>query len=89
MDEGNEGSSTHCFDQLLEMWNLDDLKLPLYLKKLLIYTGYDNVYSISHITDDDIKAITNYARDELPVLLDEKEKTIFMGYMPQILLYLR
>lgn len=76
-----EDAESQCkISEILQKLNLDRLELPEYLKKLLIYTGFDNITSLANFNEnDDIIAVQHFARSELPDLLDEKEKAAFYG----------
>lgn len=46
------------------------VKLPTYLKNLLILNGFDNTISLSELTDEDIVSIEKFAREDLEDLLE-------------------
>ena len=54
-----------------------DIPWPDYLIKLLIYCGFDNIYSISKFKEENFSDLENFAHGCLPSILDDNEKKKF------------
>ena len=65
---------------ILKQLNLENLGFPTYLKKLLIYTGFDTIASLAQFKEnEDFDAVQNFAASKLPKLIPESEKFFFYG----------
>lgn len=56
------------------------IELPTYVKQLLCYTGFDNVLSVSLMTNNDICYMEKFAQTELVNILEEEEQKIFFNF---------
>lgn len=56
-----------------------DLELPQYLLKLLLYTGFDNVLSISLMDESKISYLETFAKKELCEILEGDDRKSFFG----------
>lgn len=54
-------------------------EFPNYLLKLLVACGWDNISSLSQLADAHIEDMEKFAREDLPLLLEENEKKVFFG----------
>ncbi|XP_050503352.1 uncharacterized protein LOC126882436 [Diabrotica virgifera virgifera] len=61
-----------------------EAEVPAYLKSLLIYNGFDNLYSLSQFNiDEDIERMECYARDVLSKVLKGEEKKAMFGIVSE------
>jgi len=56
------------------------IKLPIWLKNILILNGYDDQVVISEILESDITSIEHFAINSLPDLIEEHERQIISVY---------
>ncbi|CAG9820705.1 unnamed protein product [Phaedon cochleariae] len=56
-----------------------ETSLPEYLKKLLMYKGFDNIFSISKLKYEHIQELERFGRDDLKDLLTNAEIKSFYG----------
>lgn len=74
-----ENGTGNKISKILSEVGLQDLPFPNYLTELLILNGYDNCYSLALITDADMSKLEEFARNDLPPLLEKEEKLKFYG----------
>lgn len=64
---------------LMEVEKSLGIQVPIQLKKLLAINGYTNVKIIATITEEDLNEIENFARNDLPYLIDKSEYNDYYG----------
>lgn len=65
-----------AFQNMLKEFNI---QIPAYLIKLCLYTGFDNVLSLSRLETADIEELERFAREELPDLFETFQREEFYG----------
>lgn len=56
------------------------IEIPIYLQNILKYAGYDTFHLLSELTDDDIKSLEKFTREDLNQLLGpQDDKKDFFG----------
>lgn len=56
-----------------------DVTMPEYLKSLLIYSGFDNMLSISKMGPEDVENMEHFAKTVLSRVLDDNQKRKLFG----------
>ncbi|XP_050514976.1 uncharacterized protein LOC126890166 [Diabrotica virgifera virgifera] len=88
--KGASKNKLDTFERLLTMEYINGLlksfeaEVPAHLKSLLIYNGFDNLYSLSQFNiDEDIERMECYARDVLSKVLKGEEKKAMFGIVSE------
>lgn len=76
-DRGEDQSSEACIADIINTIGLKQLKLPKYLKNLLVICGFDNIISIANMNDEHIQYLEKFARDDLIDIIPTKKKKRF------------
>lgn len=56
-------------------------KVPDYIKKLLQFNGFDNVFAMSKFDDSHLSSIETFAREDLPDLIPKEDYPLYFGML--------
>lgn len=72
----NNETSKDSIENILEEIGAT-MRIPKYLRELLIYTGFDNIISLGELSETDINEMERFGREDLPKLLEQEKYSAF------------